>query len=381
MYQPNTSTSSSQIQLVGAQSGDGFEDLEQLDSNGDGVINSSDPGFSQLDIWIDQDSNGSVEAGELHTLESLGISSIDVSSAASSQDINGNSVSATGTFTIVSGGAVATRQFADVNFLTSDVDSRYIPPASFSYNPGVFYLPDLAGYGTAPDLWASMSLDSTLFDDVGTLVQNAPSMSFSDFDQAFQQLLFQWVGAEGIDPESQGNDVNAQHLAVDYAFYGINAAQNPLYQTEPNYHSGPIWESIYNDILSSLEVRFLSQVAISEALMSTSQYELQASPWTAFSTLALNLSTDSLSLNMDATVGAILSDDPGGSSSSGYYESMTSALSTLKYDFFDGDEQSLVAAVLGAAGDLGASSLEAELLSGFEIASVSVTNASSAIKP
>jgi hypothetical protein len=52
-------------ELVGAQSGDGFADLAALDTDGDGVINASDPAFANLSVWVDVNGNGQLGSGEL----------------------------------------------------------------------------------------------------------------------------------------------------------------------------------------------------------------------------------------------------------------------------------------------------------------------------
>jgi hypothetical protein len=61
-------------QVLGAQSGDGFADLARLDGDGNGVINS----------------------GDIHSLVSLGITSISLASTPANQVINGNTVVSTG---------------------------------------------------------------------------------------------------------------------------------------------------------------------------------------------------------------------------------------------------------------------------------------------
>ena len=65
-------------ELLGAQSGDGFADLAALDGNADGVINASDPAFADLSVWVDANGNGQLDAGELVSLSSLGITSINL---------------------------------------------------------------------------------------------------------------------------------------------------------------------------------------------------------------------------------------------------------------------------------------------------------------
>lgn len=57
----------------------GFEALADLDSNGDGVIDENDEAFKELKVWTDANHNGKSKAGELKTLDELGIvsSSLD----------------------------------------------------------------------------------------------------------------------------------------------------------------------------------------------------------------------------------------------------------------------------------------------------------------
>ena len=53
--------------------------------NGDGIINNDDAVFSSLRLWQDLNHNGVSEPGELHTLEQLGMYSIDLDYAESRQ--------------------------------------------------------------------------------------------------------------------------------------------------------------------------------------------------------------------------------------------------------------------------------------------------------
>jgi len=49
-----------------------------FDTNGDGVLNASDTTWSEMKVWQDFNQNGVTDAGELQTLESLGISQINL---------------------------------------------------------------------------------------------------------------------------------------------------------------------------------------------------------------------------------------------------------------------------------------------------------------
>lgn len=89
----------------------GFAKLELLDSNEDGLINSSDTTFSELKIWQDLNQNGKSEEGELLTLSELNIVSINVGNYELEQwngvlnggflrKIEGNTITHTSSFTM-----------------------------------------------------------------------------------------------------------------------------------------------------------------------------------------------------------------------------------------------------------------------------------------
>ncbi len=64
----------------GTVASNGFLALASYDSNHDGVINASDPIWSNLKIWVDANSNGVTDPGELHSLSSLGIAGLNLDS-------------------------------------------------------------------------------------------------------------------------------------------------------------------------------------------------------------------------------------------------------------------------------------------------------------
>ena len=53
----------------GQKAANGFEALKDLDSNRDGVFNSSDAAWNEVKVWKDSNQNGKVDDGELLTLE------------------------------------------------------------------------------------------------------------------------------------------------------------------------------------------------------------------------------------------------------------------------------------------------------------------------
>ncbi|NRB32039.1 MAG: hypothetical protein HRU27_15720 [Rhizobiaceae bacterium] len=106
-----------------------FEDsiaaLRGLDSNGDGVIDSNDVDFANLVVWQDGNSDGVSQAGELQSLSSHGIVSIDLNAAATDYALNGNTVFAEGEFLQADGsiGAYAGVDFGALNQINGSSDN------------------------------------------------------------------------------------------------------------------------------------------------------------------------------------------------------------------------------------------------------------------
>jgi Ca2+-binding RTX toxin-like protein len=73
-------TTASELSFA-AENKDAKSDLEalaSLDNNGDRVLDSKDVRFKELKVWVDANGNGVTDAGELKTLEEVGITSISL---------------------------------------------------------------------------------------------------------------------------------------------------------------------------------------------------------------------------------------------------------------------------------------------------------------
>ncbi|WP_373975495.1 calcium-binding protein [Chitinibacter sp. SCUT-21] len=90
----------STIKSDGKKAKDGFDALNDLDSNKDGKVNALDERFAELRVWQDVNSNGVSDDGELKTLEQAGIIEFDVQKNPNSQLLNnGNRIADLGTYT------------------------------------------------------------------------------------------------------------------------------------------------------------------------------------------------------------------------------------------------------------------------------------------
>ncbi|MBC7916913.1 MAG: hypothetical protein H7Y28_03790 [Rhodoferax sp.] len=107
----------------GTNAADGYAALQELDANHDGVISDKDAAFADLKVWVDADSDGVTDDGELKSLSSLGITEIGAIGAVDLSKNNGNLVGLTSTYKTEDGN---THAAADVWFVADknqEVDS------------------------------------------------------------------------------------------------------------------------------------------------------------------------------------------------------------------------------------------------------------------
>jgi methionine-rich copper-binding protein CopC len=102
---------SSTLLADGSVASDGWAALAGMDSNMDGKIDLSDANFDKLRVWVDADTDGMTDAGELKTLADVGIVSFDVAHDNSVTQQNGNVLQGVSKYTTTSG---ETRDVVDV---------------------------------------------------------------------------------------------------------------------------------------------------------------------------------------------------------------------------------------------------------------------------
>ena len=97
-------------------------------------MDASDAAFGELRVWQDLNQDGISQAGELRTLDELGIASIELTATEVNADQNGNTILATATFTrsdggtgtagtVDTGGAAGSLNLDTSNFYTEFADA------------------------------------------------------------------------------------------------------------------------------------------------------------------------------------------------------------------------------------------------------------------
>ena len=82
----------------GSTATDGFVALAELDENGDGRVDEADSGFDALFVWRDFDSDGFSDSGELQSLASAGVDTLQLSAQTVSWWQAGNEVRLASTY-------------------------------------------------------------------------------------------------------------------------------------------------------------------------------------------------------------------------------------------------------------------------------------------
>ena len=177
----------------GLKASNGFEALAEQDSNGDGKIDAQDQAFGWLKVWKDSNGDGYSSPEELHSLEELGIKSINLqSSVEKTIDIQLNTTQRIGTFEKEDGSA---GQIAEYGFYQ---DHTYTLANEWLVVPeDVSAMPILEGYGNVYDLHQAIVRDES--GQLKMLVEQFANTDDKNTRNALMyNILLKWTGSDQI---------------------------------------------------------------------------------------------------------------------------------------------------------------------------------------
>ena len=250
----------------GLRAANGFEALKTLDANADGVIDASDPLFYRLQVWVDADSNGRNDEGELRSLQQAGVQSIAVGYSTGAQvDAAGNEHRQLGSYTASDG---QRRLATDVWFKTDTLNSQ--PVDWVAVPDDIAQLPDVKGYGKVRDLHQAMAMDAS--GELKALVTAFTQASTPGArDVLVTSILYCWTGVQNIAPDSRasysgyGNAIgDARKLEALEEFMGEEWVGVWCWGTrDPNPHgrAAPVLLSAWDDLKALVHGQLLSQSA------------------------------------------------------------------------------------------------------------------------
>jgi hypothetical protein len=180
---------------------EGTTELTTHDLNNDGRIDSQDAIFEELTIWQDLNSDGTTDEGELKSLSDHNITSINLNTTPSNQNIGGNVILSKGIYEYDNDeGESVTGTLANLDLAIDKTNAE-----SYNYqdsdgnnvgvniNPETLFLPFGRGYGTAKAWHIAMSEDACCnkidFSAVNTNKVRPVNDNFANQNETSQNIL------------------------------------------------------------------------------------------------------------------------------------------------------------------------------------------------
>ncbi|TCQ85615.1 Ca2+-binding RTX toxin-like protein [Rahnella sp. JUb53] len=230
----------------GSLAKNGYEVLQELDENKDGLISNLDTIWSTLMIWQDMNGNAILDSNELKSLSDVGIASINTNYSSSTFiDAQENAHKQTSIVTFEDGKQTGS---ADVWF---DVDKQNtIYSGDFEISENVSWLPNIAGLGNIPSLHIAMSKNNELRELVIEYI-NKPGL-----EGALEKIIFIWAGVNDISPTSRGNYIDARQISALELATG-DSYKNNTNSKNPGVNAGEIIKKEFIDFEKFVSAKLL----------------------------------------------------------------------------------------------------------------------------
>lgn len=245
----------------GTRATSGFEALREFDDNKDGKIDASDIVYLKLKVWQDLNRDGVSQAEEMKSLADVGIKAVNLSSTVTgAADAMGNIQRRLGSFVKTDGSDGQIGEYLlnrdTMSSLDTFGDSVAIPD-------DIAVLPDLQGVGNVSSLRIAMARDES-----GQLkkmvLEFLETKDAAARDKLFTNIIYKWVGADVVDPDSRGKLMDARQLAVleklmGMGFMGTNGAN-------PNANAAPLLQKAYYKLVDRLYAAMASATYLKDII-------------------------------------------------------------------------------------------------------------------
>ena len=246
----------------------GFQALAAVDANGDGKIDQNDPVYSQLRVWRDVNMDGESQPNELFTLSEAGISALNIdNNLVNLLGTDGNIKTRNGSYEMSGNdGSLVTRELGEYLFNRDPEDSFFLNN-QFYLDISILELPNLKGWGTAPDLYQAMASDASgeLKGLVKMFIQEEDPVIRN---QLLDQIIFKWTGCDTIDPTEFGVEYDARQLAALETISGTS-----LHDSAQSYVPARVTK-FYNELREYYYVRLMSSTHCFDLLQNI-QYSMK----------------------------------------------------------------------------------------------------------
>ncbi|EJA3434398.1 hypothetical protein AB4T57_004536, partial [Vibrio parahaemolyticus] len=278
-------------ELFGREDATGFEELELLDSNGDGKISIEDAAFEQLLIWQDKNGDGASTQEELKKLSDYDITEISLDRSASGAEKNDVLLEEVGHYvTVDANGNKQEDLLGDVLFSTRPTYSEFVGEVTLT--DAAKAIANIQGYGMMPDLNAAMSLNKEF---EAQILQFTRDLSSQTLTSGFDDILYSWAGSKGLtltDIDSTPNlsadenglvrfsnanvTLSIEQLGVLKAYTGINTLEvgDGIWNANGQTHTtGQLYLEAWNSIRANLVAKFAVSQGLLEHLIPSITYD------------------------------------------------------------------------------------------------------------
>ncbi|WP_037293814.1 calcium-binding protein, partial [Ruminococcus flavefaciens] len=238
----------------GVRATSGFDALSQYDENEDNIIDENDTIFEKLLLWVDSNSNGVSDKGELVSIADAGIQSISVDFEeimGENDPENGVKVTHKSTVSFTEGDPV---EISEHWFDVSGVESKDL----HDFGDGTS-MTGVDSFGSIMTLNNAIMADTT--GELMTMVETFKhSSDFIEKRILIKKILYFLGDVNDIDPDSRGGNIDARDLAVierfmDVDFVGVNGSN-------PNSTAASILKNVFGQ-LETLYYNLLDSETIS----------------------------------------------------------------------------------------------------------------------
>lgn len=252
---------------------EGFADLRQHDLNSDNIIDGGDPIFSDLRLWIDADSDGKSSAGELKTLDELGIASISLQFAFGASLDALNDGSFIGTSAVVRKIDGTSTQIYDAHLAVDSYDSRENVTEPLSQ--AIADLPFLIGRGTVSSLDVAMNRDPALEEMVRAFA-DLQVASAAEILPRVEQIILRWTSADSVAADSRGEGINGRWLVALEKLVGNGFFQAQVNSSNPRNDAASILSHEWQEFLQRTAAQLLGQTELGQMLTPGFSYQAGA---------------------------------------------------------------------------------------------------------
>lgn len=197
-------------ELFGSISADGYEKIEQFDSDKNRRINKNDGQWQDLKIWHDLNNDAHNQPDELKSLPEAGIETISLKSRREESIVSDNKVLASSEVQIE---GFKNAKIYLVNLKYDQINSY--SAQDYTLDIRTLFLPTLRGFGDLPDVHIAGSINKELIKKIQRLAMEWRLESFgtpATTQSRVEDILFEWAQVSDMSADSRGPHIDARKL-------------------------------------------------------------------------------------------------------------------------------------------------------------------------